>query len=96
MNLSNLLAQIGLSDGQGNTSSMRVMLYIVILSVLAPAVFIAFATKTPLTITGTDLELIVAAFGAKAVQNQQEAIQPPSVPVQPPAAAPSAPKTVTT
>jgi hypothetical protein len=72
MNLASLLDQIGLSDGQGNTSSMRIMLYTVILAILAPAIYIAFVTKTGLTLTSEQLELIGMALGAKCVQNQQE------------------------
>ena len=72
MNITNLLSQIGLGDGQGNTSSMRVMLYIIVLAVLIPAVVAALKTGTPVTLTPQQLILIGTAFGGKCVQNTQE------------------------
>ncbi len=74
----NILQSIGLGDGSGNTSSMRVILYIVVLSILAPAVYIAFVTKTPLALTTDQIGLISAALAAKCVQNHQENMSSPT------------------
>ena len=39
-----LLSTIGLSDGQGNISSMRLIVLLVVLAILGPDVYIAFKT----------------------------------------------------
>lgn len=78
MNLTTLLGHIGLGDGEGNTSLMRVVVLLMILAVLVPAVYIAVYTRSPLTLTNQDLELIGLALGAKCVQNAQEAQQKPT------------------
>ena len=82
MNLTQLLGHIGLGDGQGNTSIMRVLVALIVLSVLAPAVFAAFHNHANLTLTADNLEVIAGALGFKCVQNAQENSQPVNKPTQ--------------
>jgi hypothetical protein len=72
MNLQSLISLLGAGDGEGNTSSMRLVTYAVVLSVLVPAVVCAIESKTGLVITPNNLELLSIVLGAKLVQNQQE------------------------
>lgn len=76
MNLTNMLSSIGLGDGQGNTSLMRVVVLVLVIAVLVPALVAALTAHTNLTLTADNLELIGLALGAKCVQNAQENAQP--------------------
>ena len=80
MNLTNILAALGLSDGQGNTSSTRVVVALITLAVLLPKIILAIKSGTSPEWTASDMEMLGIAFGAKLVQNQQEnqtTVQPP-------------------
>jgi len=68
-----------MGDGQGSISSMRLLVASIILSVLAPAVYSAFATHTALTLTPANISIIAMALGYKCVQNAQENSQPTTI-----------------
>lgn len=67
-----LIQSIGLGDGEGNTSSMRVIVLLIALAVIVPKVVIAIQTKTPPVWNTDDLMILSAALGGKLVQNHQE------------------------
>ena len=67
-----LLSTIGLSDGDGNTSSMRVFVMLVVLAVLLPKIVLAINTSTIPEWTTADMEMLGIALGVKLVQNHQE------------------------
>lgn len=67
-----IIELIGLGDGSGNTSSSRVVLYLIVLAILVPKVVLAIQTKTPPTWTQDDILLIGAAFGGKLVNSAIE------------------------
>ena len=67
-----LLSALGLGDGEGNTSSMRVVFVLVVLAVLAPKIILAIKTSTDPEWSIEDMEMLGIAFGVKLVQNQQE------------------------
>lgn len=73
MNLTTLLSSLGLGDGLGNTSSMRVITILVVLAVLVPRVVLAIQTRVIEPWSQQDLALLSIALGAKLVQNGQEA-----------------------
>lgn len=78
--MTNLLNSLGLGDGQGNVSSMRLVMLIVVIAILVPAVYAAIAAKTPLELSASNLEVLGIVLGAKCVQNQQEKDTPPQPP----------------
>ena len=61
-----------LSDGKGNTSSMRVIILLIIGMVLASKFYNAWITKSPIVWDTQDFGLIAAALGSKLIQNTQE------------------------
>ena len=63
---------LGIGDGEGNTSLMRVIVLLVVLAVLVPKVYCGIKTGTPITFTTTDFEVLGGALGAKLFQNSQE------------------------
>lgn len=79
--MQNLISLLGLTDDTGQTSSMRIVLYTVVLAILVPDVAIAIKTSTSLAFTSQQIEVLSAVLGAKLVQNHQEnsAPQPPKV-----------------
>jgi hypothetical protein len=70
--MTNILSTLGLSDGQGNISSMRLVLFLIVLAILAPDVYIAFKTATPLNVPSQQLEVLATVLSAKLMQNHQE------------------------
>lgn len=79
MNLQKIIDLMGVGDGLGNTSSSRVVLYLVVFSVLGPKIFVAFKTLTPVVWSETDIMLISAAFAGKLVNtNLENKAGPPS------------------
>jgi len=73
MNLKDTIHNLsGVGDGYGNTSLMRVVLLLVVLTVLVPKVWLAVKTGTPVDFSTGDLEVLALALGAKLVQNVQE------------------------
>ena len=72
MNLTSILAALGMGDGQGSTSSTRVVMALIVLAVLAPKIILAIKTGVSPEWTASDMEMLGIAFGAKLVQNQQE------------------------
>lgn len=70
--MNSILATIGLADGQGNTSSTRVAMMLVVLAVLSPKIILAIQTKTVPEWTVSDMEMLGIVFGVKLVQNHQE------------------------
>lgn len=67
-----LIELIGLGDGEGNTSTMRVVTLLIVLAVLVPKVVIAIQTRTPPDWNPDDLMILGAALGGKLIQNSQE------------------------
>jgi hypothetical protein len=61
-----------LSDGEGNTSLMRVIVLLIIGSVIASKFYNAWLTKQPVVFDTQDFELVGIAFGSKLIQNSQE------------------------
>lgn len=70
--LSQLVQSIGLGDGTGQVSSMRIMVMLVLLTVLVPKVVIAIQTSTTPEWSESDMAILGIAFGAKLWQNNQE------------------------
>ena len=65
-----------LSDGQGNTSTMRVVTLLVVLAVLIPYVVNSVRTGIAPVFTPDQLEILGIVLGAKLVQNGQENAAP--------------------
>jgi Tfp pilus assembly major pilin PilA len=61
-----------LSDGQGNTSMMRVIGVIIVLAIMIPKVYLAISLKQPVSFDTNDIMMIGAVIGGKLVQNTQE------------------------
>lgn len=76
-----------LQDGEGNVSTMRIVVFLIILSVIVPKVVLSIKTGTPITWSADDMTMIGIALGGKLVQNKQEnsgtppSQQPPIEPV---------------
>lgn len=70
--MKNIIQIIGLGDGDGNTSSMRVINLMVVLAILIPKVVIGIKIGTPVAFTQDDMAMIGIVLGAKLVQNHQE------------------------
>ena len=67
-----LIQLSGLGDGEGNTSSMRVITLLIVLAVILPKVVIAIQTATTPDWNPDDLMILGAALGGKLIQNSQE------------------------
>jgi len=81
MNLKDTIHNLsGVGDGEGNTSLMRVVLLLVVLTVLVPKVALALKNGTPVDFSTGDLEVLALALGAKLVQNVQESTPKDSKP----------------
>ena len=61
-----------MGDGNGNTSSMRVIVFVLALAIIVPAVIQALQSHTHIVWTMQDLDILGIALGAKLVQNSQE------------------------
>ena len=59
-------------DGAGNTSTMRVVVILIVIAIIASKFYNAWLSKMPITWTTQDLELASVAVGGKLVQNTQE------------------------
>ena len=70
--MNELIRFIGLDDGEGNTSSMRVIVFLVVFTILLPRAWIGFKTLTVPALSEQDMILIGMALGAKLYQNHQE------------------------
>lgn len=81
--IAKLVQSIGLGDGEGNTSTMRVITLLVTLAVIVPKVVISIQTSTPPDWNADDLMILGAALGGKLVQNQQEKETKPTPPTMP-------------
>lgn len=68
-----ILEQIGLGDGLGNTSSWRVVMYFLVLFWAAMKFYNAHLTGQPIEITNQDLVFLGFIVGGKMIQNKQEA-----------------------
>jgi len=77
--MKNLIALAGLDDGLGNTSSVRVLLLLIALSVIVPKLVLFFKTWELPVYTPGDIGMITMALSGKLIQNQQEN-QPPKTP----------------
>ena len=66
-----ILAQIGLDDGEGNISLMRVIVLLAALSVLLPHLILACKAET-LAWTPDDWKILSIAIGGKALQSFAE------------------------
>jgi len=66
------LNDLGLGDGLGNTSSMRVVFLLTFLAILIPKVVTAIKTGVAPQFTPSEMEVMGIAFGAKLIQNVQE------------------------
>jgi hypothetical protein len=81
MNLKDTIHNLlGVGDGEGNTSLMRIILLLIALTVLVPKVVLALKNGTPVDFSTGDLEVLAIALGAKLVQNVQEANPQPKKP----------------
>ena len=76
MNIKSILTQLGLDDGSGNISSMRIVVALVVLAILIPKVIFACKTGTEITFSQQDLYAIGTVLGAKLAQNFQESSTP--------------------
>ena len=70
--LSSSLQAVGLGDGEGNVSSMRVIVLLVVLYVLVPPVMLSLQSHALVDPSPTSLGILASVLGAKLVQNQQE------------------------
>lgn len=70
--LTDILGGFGMGDGEGNTSSTRVILVIIVLAVVVPRVVNAIATRSAPDWSPMDLAMLGIAAGQKLVQNHQE------------------------
>lgn len=68
--MNTLISMIG--DGEGNTSSTRVMLLLVLLFWMAMKFYNAAITHQPIVLDGTDLAFLSGLFGTKLLHGQQE------------------------
>jgi len=77
----NFLASM-LSDGAGNTSTLRVVILLFVAYVLALHLALSVKTGAMVPFTGDELSLLGILLGTKLVQNQQEknAGEPPALP----------------
>lgn len=66
------IIQSAIGDGAGQTSMMRVVVFIVIVAVVGAKFYNAYLTKSPIVWDSQDLELAGIAFSGKLIQNTQE------------------------
>lgn len=75
-----LIDLLGAGDGQGNTSSSRVLMYLVALAVIVPKVYISIKTATPPAWTTEDFALLGIGGGIKLINSKMENESPAPVP----------------
>jgi hypothetical protein len=77
-----------IADNNGDPSTMRVVVLILVMAIVVPKVYVAIATKNPVVFDTTDLEMIGLVLGAKAAQSFAENKNPatPETPTTPPVA----------
>ncbi len=61
-----------LSEGDGQVSTMRVLAFLVVLSILIPAVVVAIRTNTGLSLSMEQITLILGTLGIKTFQRSVE------------------------
>ncbi len=59
-------------DGTGNTSMMRIIIFMMIAAVIGSKFYNAWLLKAPIVWDTTDLEMAGMAIGGKLIQNTQE------------------------
>ena len=59
-------------DGNGQTSMMRVVMFVVVGAVIGSKFFNSWITKTPIVWDAQDLMLIGSVISGKLIQNSQE------------------------
>ena len=67
-----ILHDIGLGDGEGNTSVTRVISLLLVLGYIAAKFYNAYITKTPVTFDGTDLGFMGTIGGILVAKTQVE------------------------
>lgn len=72
MNLKQTLHDIGLGDGEGNTSSTRIILFIVTLCWLVSKFYNAHLTHAAITWDSSDMEVLGIIGGLGVVKTQVE------------------------
>lgn len=72
MNLTTIMASLGMGDGDGNTSSTRVAFIVLIFAVILPKVILAIKSGTVPQWDEQDAMILSVAFGGKLIQNHQE------------------------
>jgi len=70
--VSDLLQSLGAGDGNGNVSSGRIVMYLMVAAVLLPHVVLAIKTGTAIALTQTDLELLAGTGLFKIWHGSQE------------------------
>ena len=75
-----------LSDGAGNVSTLRVILFLFVIYILSLHLILAFHTGAAVPFTGDEMTVLGILCGSKLVQNQQENSQPSTPNSQPPKA----------
>jgi len=64
-----------LKEANGNISSMRVALFIVLVCIMAPSVYYAMMNNQPsLDLSWEQVSMLLGMFGAKAVQRKNESV----------------------
>lgn len=61
-----------LSDGQGSTSMMRLIVLLIVVTVIGTKFYNAYLTHTPIVWDTNDLLMLGGAITGKLVQNTQE------------------------
>lgn len=69
-----------IQDGEGNTSSMRVITFIIVLAIIVPKVWLAIKTGTSPVWSSDDMYMLGIILGGKLVQNAQENKSAPPTP----------------
>ena len=62
-----------LSEGDDQISTMRVVTFIIVLSILIPSVIVAIRTNNPMTLTAEQVTIVLGALGIKTAQRAVEA-----------------------
>lgn len=75
-----LIDLLGAGDGQGNTSSSRVLMYLAALAVIVPKVYISIKTATPPAWTTEDFALLGIGGGIKLINSKMENDSPATPP----------------
>ena len=68
-----LIETLGMGDGNGSTSSTRVVMVLIALAVILPKIVASFKTGAPPVWSEGDWAMLGIAFGGKLMQNSQEA-----------------------